>query len=158
MVLAAALFITWLPWPIRNYTKLHTVRAAAHDGGVALWDSHSENAPIVAWTYMADHPELGEVGFDRHFSSATVQLIRDDPPGFVRRVARATLEYMGPIRDRRLNTWLHRFALLACWPRCGGPRRVPGSSSRRWSGSRSARSSSRSRSTTAIASPRSGAS
>ena len=121
MVLAAALFITWLPWPIRNYTKLHTFVPLLTMGGVALWDSHSENAPIVAWTYMADHPELGEVGFDRHFSAATVQLIRDDPQGFVRRVARATLEYMGPIRDRRLNTWLHRFALLAVlaalwWP------------------------------------------
>ena len=121
LALAAAMFITWLPWPIRNYAKLHTFVPLLTMGGVALWDSHSENPPIVAWTYMADHPEMGEVGFDRHFSHATVELIRNDPPGFVRRVARATLEYMGPIRDRRLNTWLHRFALLALlaalwWP------------------------------------------
>jgi len=121
IALAAALFLTWLPWPIRNYARLHTFVPLLTMGGVALWDSHSENPPIVAWTYMADHPEMGEVGFDRHFSHATVELIRNDPPGFVRRVARATIEYMGPIRDRRLNTWLHRFALLALlagvwWP------------------------------------------
>ena len=121
IALAAALFITWLPWPIRNYTKLHTFVPLLTMGGVALWDSHSENPPIVAWTYMAEHPELGEVGYDKHFARATVELIRENPTGFVRRVARATLEYMGPIKDRRLNTWLHRFALLALlaalwWP------------------------------------------
>jgi hypothetical protein len=116
IVLVATAVLVWLPWPIRNYERLHTFAPFLTMGGVALWDSHTEQPTIVAWTYMAEHPELGEVGFDRHFTAATIQLIRDDPPGFVRRTARAALEYMGPIRDRRLDTWLHRFALLALLP------------------------------------------
>ena len=116
VVLALAALLSWLPWPIRNYARLHTFVPLLTMGGVALWDSHSENPPIVAWTYMAQHPELGEVGFDRHFSRATSDLIRSDPRAFIGREARATLEYLGPIRDRRPDTWLHRFALLALLP------------------------------------------
>ena len=116
IALAATAVLVWLPWPIRNYARLQTFAPLLTMGGVALWDSHSQQPTIVAWTYMAEHPELGEVGFDRHFTAATIQLIRDDPPGFVRRTARAALEYMGPIRDRRLDVWLHRFALLALLP------------------------------------------
>jgi 4-amino-4-deoxy-L-arabinose transferase-like glycosyltransferase len=121
LVFVVAAVIAWLPWPIRNYARLHTFVPLLTMGGVALWNSHTESDPIVSWTYMAEHPELGEVGYDRHFRRVATDVIRQDPPDFLRRLWRATLDYVGPILDRRWDFLLHRFALLAAllalwWP------------------------------------------
>jgi hypothetical protein len=108
--------VAWAPWPIRNYVRLHAFVPFQTMGGVALYDSHSDQDPIVAWTYMAEHTDLGEVGLDRHFSRAAVELVRGHPGAFVRRIARAVVDYAGPIFDRRRGIWLHRFAMLAVLP------------------------------------------
>jgi hypothetical protein len=116
VALVIAAVVAWAPWPIRNYARLHAFVPFQTMGGVALYDSHSDQDPIVAWTYMAEHTELGEVGFDRHFSRTALELIRRNPGRALRRVTRAALDYAGPIFDRRRDTWLHRFALLAVLP------------------------------------------
>jgi len=46
----------------------------------------------------------------------TAKILREDPNGFLFRMARAAIEYAGPILDRRPEAWLHRFALLAIVP------------------------------------------
>ncbi len=59
---------------------------------------------------------MGELGLDEHFKQATREIIASDPAGFVRRLARASLAYVGPVLDRSRDVWLHRFALLALLP------------------------------------------
>ena len=113
LALVLAALVTWLPWPIRNYARLHAFVPFQTMGGVAFHVTHTDQPPVVDWQYMAEHPELGEVGFDRHFAAAAVDSIRARPGAFVRRVARGAFQYAGPLRDRRSETWLHRFALLA---------------------------------------------
>jgi hypothetical protein len=116
LVMALAAFLVWLPWPIRNYARLGAFVPFQTMGGVALYDSHSDQSPDVAWTYMAEHSDMGELGLEQHFMAATVKLIRDDPKGLAYRLERATIDYVGPILDRRPEMWLHRFALLALLP------------------------------------------
>jgi hypothetical protein len=116
LVMVLVAFLAWLPWPIRNYARLGAFVPFQTMGGVALYDSHSEQPPSVAWSFMAEHPELGELGLEHHFMQATVQIVRDDPQAFVSRLGRAVVEYLGPILDRRPELWFHRFALLALFP------------------------------------------
>jgi hypothetical protein len=114
--LALAMLLTWLPWPIRNAQRLHTYVPFLTSGGVASWNTHSNRPPDDAWDYMVRHTELGEVGLDRHFRAEALEIIRDDPRGFARRLVRAALIYLGPLTDRGRGVWLHRFALLALLP------------------------------------------
>jgi hypothetical protein len=116
LVMALAAFLAWLPWPIRNYVRLGAFVPFQTMGGVALYDSHSDQSPDVAWAYMAAHSEMGELGLEHHFMDTMVKTIRDDPKGLTYRLERATIEYMGPILDRRPEMWFHRFALLALLP------------------------------------------
>src|SRR5262245_9557207 len=116
LALVLAALVTWAPWPIRNYARLHAFVPFQTMGGVALYNSHSDQSPDAAWNYMAEHTELGEVGFDRHFSREALLLVRTHPADAARRIWRATLDYMGPILDRRRLVWLHRFAMLAVLP------------------------------------------
>ena len=118
---AAAMFalcalLAWAPWPVRNAARLHAFVPLLTSGGVAAWNIHSNQEPIVAWTWMAQHTNLGELGLDRHFREGTQRLVRQDPLAFARLVLRGTLEYLGPLRVRERNVWLHRFALLAALP------------------------------------------
>jgi hypothetical protein len=114
--LALAALLTWLPWPLRNAQRLHAYVPFLTSGGVASWNMHSNNPPIVAFTYMSQHTELGELGLDRHFRDATLEIIRNDPMGFVSRMGRGVLDYVGPLLYRGREVWLHRFALLALLP------------------------------------------
>jgi hypothetical protein len=114
--LALAALLTWLPWPLRNAQRLHAWVPFLTSGGVASWNTHSGNPPSVAWSYMAQHTDLGEVGLDRHFREAAFEIIRSDPMAFVRRLGRGCIEYVGPIFYRGREVWLHRFALLALIP------------------------------------------
>lgn len=113
---ALAALVTWAPWPIRNYIRLHAFVPFQSMGGVALYDSHSEQDPIVAWTFMSENTHLGEVGFDRHFQKETLDLIRREPWKLVQRMTRAIVDFTGPIMTRRNDVWLHRFAMLAALP------------------------------------------
>ena len=122
LVMALAAFLAWLPWPIRNYARLGAFVPFQTMGGVALYDSHSDQPPIVAWTFMAEHPEMGELGLERHFMSETAKIIREDQKGFWYRLERAAIEYVGPILYRHRDSWLHRFALLALLPALFWPR------------------------------------
>jgi branched-subunit amino acid transport protein len=116
MAFVLAALVAWAPWPIRNYARLHAFVPFLTMGGVALYNSHSDQSPDAAWSYMAEHTELGEVGFDRHFTREALLLIRTHPGDAARRLSRATIDYVGPILDRRRLVWLHRFAMLAVLP------------------------------------------
>ena len=115
-VMALAAFLTWLPWPIRNYARLHTFVPLLTSGGLAAWNIQSNHEPIVAFTYMRDHAELGEVALDEHFKNATREVILRDPAGYAKRIARASVDYAGPILERRGEVWLHRFAMFCVLP------------------------------------------
>lgn len=113
LVLVSSALIAWLPWPVRNHARLHAFVPFQTRGGIALHVTHTDQPPGVDWAYMAEHPGMGEVGFDRYFSRAAIDAIRARPGAFVRRLARGAFEYLGPLRDRRPDTWLLRFALLS---------------------------------------------
>ena len=116
VVLVLAAFLVWLPWPIRNYIRLHAFMPLLTSGGLAAWNMQAVQEPIVAFTYMRDHAGLGEVALDEHFRNATRDVIRQDPAGYAKRIARATADYAGPILERRGEVWLHRFAMLCVLP------------------------------------------
>jgi hypothetical protein len=116
VALALAGLLAWLPWPVRNAARLHAFVPLLTSGGVASWNVHGHHPPIVAWTYMAQHTDMGEVALDEHFKAATREIIASDPAGFLRRLARAAIAYVGPVLDRGRDVWLHRFALLALLP------------------------------------------
>jgi len=116
VVVAVTAFLVWLPWPIRNQARLHAFVPLLTSGGLAAWNMQSNNEPIVAFTYMREHVELGEVALDEHFRRATNEIIRQDPAAYAKRIARASLDYAGPILERRSEVWLHRFAMLCVLP------------------------------------------
>ena len=116
VVMALAAFLVWLPWPIRNYVRLHAFVPLLTSGGLAAWNIQSNHEPIVAFTYMRDHVDMGEVALDEHFRNATRDVIRQDPAGYAKRIARASVDYAGPILERRGEVWLHRFAMLCVLP------------------------------------------
>ena len=116
VVMTLLAFLVWLPWPIRNYVRLHAFVPLLTSGGLAAWNMQAVQEPIVAFTYMRDHAELGEVALDEHFRQATREVIRQDPAGYAQRIVRATMDYAGPILERRSEVWLHRFALACLLP------------------------------------------
>src|SRR6185503_11117020 len=101
VVVAATAFLVWLPWPIRNQARLHAFVPLLTSGGVAAWNIQSNHEPDVAWAFMREHVALGEVGLDEHFRRATSELIRQDPVAYAKRIARASIDYTGPILERR---------------------------------------------------------
>ena len=115
-IVAATAFLVWLPWPLRNQARLHAFVPLLTSGGVAAWNIQSNHEPHVAWAFMREHVALGEVGLDEHFRRATSELIRQDPIAYAKRIARASIDYAGPILERRSEVWLHRFALLCVLP------------------------------------------
>ena len=116
LVMTVAAVLVWAPWPIRNHARLHAFVPLLTSGGLAAWNIQSNHEPIVAFTYMRDHADLGEIALDEHFRNATREVIRQDPLAYARRIARACVDYAGPILDRRPDTGLHRFAMLAVLP------------------------------------------
>jgi hypothetical protein len=116
VVMAFAALLVWLPWPIRNYVRLHAFVPLLTSGGLAAWNMQAVQEPIVAFTYMRDHADMGEVALDEHFREATREVIRQDPAAYARRIARATADYAGPIFERRSEVWLHRFAMFCVLP------------------------------------------
>jgi hypothetical protein len=114
MTLAALL--VWVPWPIRNAVRLHAFVPFATSGGVTLWGLQFDQAPIVSWNYMARHAELGELGLDRYFTSAALQGVRDHPGRLLVHCLKGAFNYLGPLKTRAQEFWLHRFAMLAALP------------------------------------------
>ena len=115
-VFALTAVLTWLPWPIRNAERLHAFVPLLTSGGNTAWNMRTNQEPIVAWTWMSRHTELGELGLDRHFRDATAAAVRADPLGTVQMIARSASQYVGPLKVRDASAWLHRFALLAVLP------------------------------------------
>ena len=115
-VMAATAVLLWLPWPIRNHARLQAFVPLLSSGSAATWCFQSGQEPGVAWAFMRDHVDMGEVGLDRHFRAATREILQSDPAGYARRIARSALEYAAPVSDRRPDLWMHRFALLALLP------------------------------------------
>src|SRR5882672_7439341 len=62
---------------------------------------------------MGAHVQLGEIGFDRHFYALAHERMRRDPGRLVAGTLRRAFLYLGPIRGRAPNLWVHRFAMLA---------------------------------------------
>jgi hypothetical protein len=109
---AAAGIVLFAPWPIRNAIRLHAFVPFTTNGGATAWAGTTDGAVLPAYRWMGEHPELGEVGFDRHFRALASQNIRANPGGFVKATLARGLVYLGPIRGREPWLWLHRFAML----------------------------------------------
>lgn len=114
--MALATIIAWSPWPIRNAIRLHAFVPFVTSAGINYWSSNFNRPMSVSWNYMAEHAGMGELGLDRYFRAAALEEARRDPVTVARRVLRGMLSYLGPIRDRSRETWLHRFAMLAALP------------------------------------------
>ena len=109
---AAAGIVLFVPWPIRNAARLHAFVPFTTNGGATAWAGTTDGDVLPAYQWMGAHPEVGEVGFDRHFRALAQENVRASPGGFVKATLARGLVYVGPIRGREPWLWLHRFAML----------------------------------------------
>jgi hypothetical protein len=107
-----ATFLLWAPWPVRNYLVLHAVVPFTTNGGATAWAGTTDGDVRPAYDWMGANVQLGEVGFDAHFRELTRQNLRRDPKAAVKAVLTRALIYVGPIRGRAPELWVHRFAML----------------------------------------------
>lgn len=110
---AAAVVLLWAPWPIRNAAVLHAPVPFTTNGGATAWAGTTDGDVRPAYDWMGAHVDVGEVGFDRHFKELALQNMRRDPSATVKAALGRAIIYLGPIRSRDGEIWLHRFALLA---------------------------------------------
>jgi len=110
---ALAVVVVWAPWPIRNARVLHAFVPFTTNGGATTWAGTTDGRVRPAYDWMGAHVELGEVGFDRHFYALARERMRRDPGHMVRGALARSLVYLGPIRGRSPELWVHRFAMIA---------------------------------------------
>lgn len=113
LVYGVAAALVFLPWPLRNARVLHATVPFTTNGGASMWAGTTDGNVRPAYDWMGAHVEVGEVGFDRHFRELAEANIRNDPGGFVRASLKRAFVYLGPIRGRDFDLWVHRFAMLA---------------------------------------------
>ncbi len=109
----AAALVMWAPWPIRNARVLHAFVPFTTNGNATAWAGTTDGNVRPAYDWMGANVGLGELGFDRHFRDLTRQRMVQDPKATVKAVARRAIIYLGPIRGRAADLWVHRFAMLA---------------------------------------------
>ncbi len=107
-----AALLVWAPWPVRNARVLHALVPFTTNGGATAWAGTTDGDVLPAYVWMGQNMEMGEIGFDRHFRALTVQRIREHPVHVAKAVAQRAFIYLGPIRGRDANLWVHRFAML----------------------------------------------
>ena len=108
-----AVLLAWAPWPIRNARVLHAFVPFTTNGGATAWAGTTDGQVRPAYDWMGQNVERGELGFDRHYRALSLERIREHPAHVARLTARRAFIYLGPIRGRAPDLWLHRFAMLA---------------------------------------------
>ncbi len=116
VVFALAVLLSWAPWPIRNAERLHAFVPFTTLGGATAFTGASDQDVGAAFQFMSSHVEMGEVGLDRYFYAQARARVLADPGAAFIRAARFALVYLGPIRGRARELWVHRFAMLAALP------------------------------------------
>ena len=109
----AACVLAWAPWPIRNAQVLHAVVPFTTNGGATAWAGTTDGDVTPAYVWMGENLALGEIAFDRHFRALTLERMREHPAHVAKMTAQRALIYLGPIRDREPELFVHRFAMLA---------------------------------------------
>ena len=110
---ALAALVVWAPWPIRNARVLHAFVPFTTNGGATAWAGTTDGQVRPAYDWMGAHVELGEIGFDRHFYELARERMRRDPGQLATGTLRRAFLYLGPIRGRAPELWVHRFAMVA---------------------------------------------
>lgn len=113
---ALVVFLAWAPWPIRNAQRLHAFVPFTTLGGATTYTGASSQDVGVAFQFMSNHVEMGEVGLDRYFYAQARSRMRADLGATMARTAHFAMVYLGPIRGRDRGLWVHRFAMLAALP------------------------------------------
>lgn len=108
-----AALVTWAPWPIRNALVLHAFVPFTTNGNATAWAGTTDGNVRPAYDWMGANVRLGELGFDRHFREVTRRNIVQNPKATLKAVARRAFIYLGPIRGRAAELWVHRYAMLA---------------------------------------------
>jgi hypothetical protein len=111
-IYAAAALLAWIPWPVRNARVLHAAVPFTTNGGATMWAGTTDGDVRPAYDWMGANVHLGEIGFDAHFRELAETNIRRDPGAFVEATLARGFIYLGPIRGRAFDLWLHRFAML----------------------------------------------
>ncbi len=109
----AAALIAWAPWPVRNARVLHAFVPFTTNGGATAWAGTTDGDVLPAYLWMGENLSLGEIGFDRHYRALTLERIHDHPAHVAAAVAQRAFIYLGPIRGRDADLWVHRFAMMA---------------------------------------------
>ena len=107
-----AVALAWAPWPLRNARVLHAFVPFTTNGGATAWAGTTDGDVLPAYVWMGEHVEQGELAFDRHFRALTIERVREHPAHVAGMTARRAFIYLGPIRGRAPELWVHRFALL----------------------------------------------
>lgn len=108
--------LAWAPWPIRNAQRLHAFVPFTTLGGATAYTGAMDQEVGVAFQFMSDHVGMGELGLDRYFYAQARTRMRASPGATIARAARFAMVYVGPIRGRARELWVHRFAMLAALP------------------------------------------
>ena len=111
-VYGAAALLLWAPWPIRNARVLGAVIPFTTNGGATWWAGTLDGQVRPAYDWMGANVEVGEVGFDRHFRALAMENVKRDPATALRKDAQRAFIYLGPIRGRELDLWVHRFTMV----------------------------------------------
>lgn len=109
---ALAAVLLWAPWPVRNALVLGAPVPFTTNGGGTAWAGTTDGNVRPAYDWMGAHVHLGELGFDRHFRDLARDNIRRAPGAALRATAQRAFVYLGPIRGRTPELWLHRFAMV----------------------------------------------
>lgn len=112
VALGVTALLTWAPWPARNWARLHAFVPFSTLGGATAYAGTGNGDVSPAFVWMSQHPELGEVEYDRHFAALAKAETRAHPVAAVKRMARWAFLYLGPIRGRAFELCVHRFAML----------------------------------------------
>jgi len=110
---ALTALVVWAPWPIRNARVLHAFVPFTTNGGATAWAGTTDGQVRPAYDWMGAHVELGEIGFDRHFYALARERMRRDPGHLVAGALSRAFLYLGSIRGRAPQLWVHRFAMVA---------------------------------------------
>lgn len=112
-VYTAAALLCWAPWPVRNLRVLHAIVPFTTNGGATAWAGTTDGNVTPAYDWMGAHTSVGELGFDAHFRELARDNVRRAPVPQVVAAMKRAFVYLGPIRGRQPELWVHRFAMLA---------------------------------------------
>lgn len=96
---AIAAILVWLPWPIRNHSRLHAFVPLATNGQMNFFAGNSDVGIGECWEAIAARQGLGELGFERYFASRTRTEVLSQPVRLVAGIARRAVHHVAPLRQ-----------------------------------------------------------